>query len=119
MVRALAEAVSLQRPAGAALAGGISDHIHIAIPPAVAVAKAVQLIKGASSRWVKDSLPKLSGFAWQDGYGAFTVSESQIDTVRTYIRNQAEHHRTKTFAEEYRALLERHQVSFDEHFVFD
>ena len=58
----------------------------------------------------------MAGFSWQDGYGAFTVSESQVETVRTYIRNQAEHHRTKTFADESRALLERHLVAFDERY---
>ena len=59
----------------------------------------------------------MSGFAWQDGYGAFTVSESQIETVRDYIRRQEEHHRVKTFAEEYRVFLERHQVAFDERYL--
>jgi REP element-mobilizing transposase RayT len=98
--------------------GGVSDHVHVlvSIPPTVAVAKAVQLMKGGSSHWLKSEFRSLAGFAWQDGYGAFTVSESQIGTVRAYIRNQAEHHRTKTFAEEYRALLERHHVEFDERY---
>jgi len=58
----------------------------------------------------------LNHFAWQDGYGAFTVSESQVETVQACIRNQAEHHRTKSFADEYRALLERHHVAVDERY---
>ena len=83
----------------------------------MALSKAVQLIKGGSSHWMKETFPKVTGFAWQDGYGAFTVSQSQLDAVREYIRNQEEHHRTRSFAEEYRAFLERHQVEFDERFL--
>ncbi|MGH7960183.1 MAG: transposase, partial [Opitutaceae bacterium] len=56
-------------------------------------------------------------FAWQDGYGAFTVSESQLDTVQDYIRRQVEHHRHKTFAEEHRAFLQRHRIEFDERYL--
>lgn len=98
--------------------GGAADHAHIlvSIPPTVPISKAVQLMKGGSSHWLKTEFPALAGFAWQDGYGAFTVSESQVETLRTYIRNQAEHHRKKTFADEYRALLERHNVEFDERY---
>lgn len=101
--------------------GGVADHIHIllSIPANLALSKAVQLIKGGSSHWIKDAFPELAEFAWQDGYGAFTVSHSQLDAVRDYIRDQAEHHRTRTFAEEYRAFLERHEVQFDERFLFD
>ena len=99
--------------------GGVADHVHLllSIPASMALSKAVQLIKGGSSHWMKETFPKLTGFAWQDGYGAFTVSQSQLDAVREYIRNQEEHHRTKNFAEEYRAFLERHQVEFDERFL--
>ena len=99
--------------------GGVADHVHLllSIPASMALSKAVQLIKGGSSHWMKETFPKVTGFAWQDGYGAFTVSPSQLDAVREYIRNQEEHHRTKSFAEEYRAFLERHQVEFDERFL--
>jgi putative transposase len=99
--------------------GGVADHVHIllSVPASLAVSKGVQLIKGASSHWIKETFPNMAGFAWQDGYGAFTVSESQLDTVRDYIRRQPEHHRTKTFAEEYRTFLERHQIEFDERFL--
>ena len=98
--------------------GGVGDHVHvlISIPPIVPVSKAVQLLKGGSSHWLKSEFPNLSAFAWQDGYGAFTVSESQVEAVRAYIRQQAEHHRTRTFAEEYRSFLERHHVEFDERY---
>ena len=84
----------------------------------MALSKAVQLIKGGSSHWIKESFPNLAAFAWQDGYGAFTVSESQLDTVRDYIRRQPEHHRTETFAEEYKAFLARHRIKFDERYLF-
>ena len=99
--------------------GGVADHVHLllSIPASMALSKAVQLIKGGSSHWMKETFPKVTGFAWQDGYGAFTVSQSQLDAVREYIRNQEEHHRTKSFAEEYRAFLERHHVEFDERFL--
>ena len=99
--------------------GGVADHVHIlvSIPASMALSKAVQLIKGGSSHWIKDSFPNMAVFAWQDGYGAFTVSESQLDTARDYIRRQPEHHRTKTFAEEYKAFLERHRIEFDERYL--
>jgi REP element-mobilizing transposase RayT len=99
--------------------GGVADHVHllISIPASMALAKAVQLIKGGSSHWLKDTFPKLHGFSWQDGYGAFTVSQSQLDGVRQYIRNQEEHHRTKTFEEEYRAFLTKHHVEFDDRYL--
>ena len=99
---------------------GVADHVHIlvSVPASMALSKAVQLIKGGSSHWIKESFPNLAGFAWQDGYGAFTVSESQLDTVRDYIRRQPEHHRTKAFAEEYKAFLEKHRIEFDERYLF-
>ncbi|HMO65040.1 MAG TPA: IS200/IS605 family transposase, partial [Verrucomicrobiota bacterium] len=99
--------------------GGVADHVHVlvSIPASMSVSKAVQLIKGGSSHWIKETFANMAGFAWQDGYGAFTVSESQLDTVRDYIRRQPEHHRTRTFAEEYRTFLQRHRIEFDEHYL--
>jgi putative transposase len=86
--------------------GGVADHVHLllSIPASLAVSKAVQLLKGGSSHWLKETFPNLNDFAWQDGYAAFTVSQSQLDDIRAYVRSQREHHRTKTFAEEYRAF---------------
>jgi putative transposase len=100
-------------------AGGIADHVHILLlmPASMSVAKAVQLIKGGSSHWMKETFPSMAAFAWQDGYGAFTVSESQLDGIRDYIQQQGKHHRTKTFAEEYRAFLDRHRIQFDEQYL--
>ena len=79
------------------LIGGIENHVHLllGLPPTVAVSKAVQLIKGGSSAWLKDTFPWTRGFGWQDGYGAFTVSRSLVPEVENYIRNQREHHRVK------------------------
>ena len=101
--------------------GGVENHVHalVAIPPALGVSKAVQLLKGASSKWVKETLPGLAAFAWQDGYSAFTVSKSNLPEVTDYIRGQREHHRKRSFEEEYRAFLTRHGVDFDERYVWD
>jgi len=101
--------------------GGIEDHIHLllGIPPTLAVSEAVKQIKGGSSKWTHETFPNLTGFGWQDGYSAFTVSRSQLEITEAYIRNQREHHREKTFEEEYLALLQRHGVSFDLRHVFD
>jgi hypothetical protein len=98
--------------------GGVADHVHVlaTIPATIPISKAVQLIKGASSHWFKSTFSNTVSFAWQDGYGAFSVSEAQTGMVREYIRTQEEHHRTRTFAEEYRALLEQHGVQFDERY---
>jgi putative transposase len=100
--------------------GGVADHVHIliSVPATLALSKAVQLIKGGSSHWIKESFPNMAAFAWQDGYGAFSVSESQLDPVRDYIQRQPEHHRTKTFAEEYKTFPERHGIEFDERYLF-
>ena len=83
--------------------GGVADHIHLllVLPPSMSLSKAMQLLKGVSSRWLHENFPALSEFGWQDGYGAFTVSASQILSVRDYIRGQPEHHRATSFAEEY------------------
>lgn len=95
--------------------GGIEDHIHIlaSCSPKVALADFIRDIKANASRWINEP-PRGSGFAWQTGYGAFTVSVSQIEAVRRYIRNQAEHHRRMTFAEELQAVLQKHGIAFDE-----
>lgn len=99
--------------------GGVSDHVHIllSVPATLSVAKAVQLIKGGSSHWLKSVFPNIERFAWQDGYGAFTVSQSNLESVRGYIRDQEEHHRTKTFADEYQGFLKRHAIVFDEKYL--
>jgi putative transposase len=100
--------------------GGIENHVHllVGIPPTITVSRALQLLKGGSSKWVHETFPKLHLFQWQDGYGAFTVSKSQIAEVSEYIRRQREHHRTKTFEEEYIEFLRKHELEFDERYVW-
>ena len=78
------------------------------------VSKAVQLLKGASSRWIHETFEDLSAFAWQDGYGAFTVGLSQIPATKRYIERQREHHRDQTFEEEYGLFLRKHGVEYAE-----
>ncbi|HZL90074.1 MAG TPA: IS200/IS605 family transposase [Pirellulaceae bacterium] len=101
--------------------GGIEDHIHLLLgaPPTIAPAKIAQLFKGGSSAWIHEEFPELAAFAWQDGYGAFTVSKSAAPDVSAYIENQREHHRTRTYQEEYRALLDRHGIEYDERYLWD
>ena len=100
--------------------GGVEDHIHllIAMTPSTAPSRMVQQIKGGSAKWIHTNFPSLAGFAWQDGYGAFTVSRSALDEVGRYIDRQREHHRHVTFAEEYRAFLDKHGVEYDERYLF-
>jgi REP element-mobilizing transposase RayT len=100
--------------------GGVEDHVHLVLgmPPTLAPSKMVQLLKGGSSKWIHDTFPALRGFAWQDGYGAFTVSKSNLLEVITYVETQREHHRGRTFQEEFRALLDRHGIAYDERYLW-
>jgi putative transposase len=99
---------------------GTSDHLHalLSLPGMMSFAKAVQLIKGGSSKWVHETFANQSKFAWQEGYGAFSVSVSQAPKTIAYINNQKEHHRRKTFEEEFIELLERHGISYDSRYLF-
>jgi putative transposase len=100
--------------------GGTPDHTHVlvSLPATVPVAKAVQLIKAGSSKWLHETFPTMCDFAWQESYGAFSIGTSQVkDTIR-YINRQSEHHRTHTFVDEYRAFLERNGIEYDERYVF-
>jgi REP element-mobilizing transposase RayT len=100
--------------------GGIEDHIHLllSLPSTLDIAKAMQSIKGGSSKWVHDTFPQRKDFAWQEGYGAFSIGISQIEDTKRYIANQREHHRTKTFQEEYVAFLEKHGIEYDPRYVW-
>ena len=89
------------------------------MPPSIAVSEASKRIKGGSSGWVKENFPGCRGFSWQDGYGAFTVSKSAIPEVEEYIRNQREHHRARTFKDEYLAFLDKHEVYYEEKYLWD
>lgn len=103
------------------LINSMPDHVHILFELArtVSVSQAVEEVKKSSSRWIKTQGTEFASFAWQAGYGAFAVSESNVPTVRDYIAHQQEHHRRKSFQEEYRAFLERHGVVYDEKYVWD
>jgi REP element-mobilizing transposase RayT len=100
--------------------GGYEDHVHalVAAPPSLALSQAIQFLKGDSSKWIHEEFPELKGFAWQDGYGAFTVSKSNLPEVVRYIQNQREHHRKRTFQEEYLEFLRRHGIEYDERYVW-
>jgi len=93
---------------------GVADHVHLLVilPPTIAVSDFMSKLKSNSSGWAKDQLK--GRFAWQSRYGAFTVSESQVERVRNYIRAQEEHHRRATFEGEYKALLRAHGIEIDE-----
>ena len=101
--------------------GGIEDHIHllVSIPPKIAVSDAIRSIKSNSSRWVNEQEWSNRTFEWQKGYGAFTVSYSQMDRVRAYIANQELHHRKLTFQEEYIELLTKHDLHFELKYLFE
>jgi len=100
--------------------GGGEDHIHALViaPPTLAPSQIAQFLKGDSSKWIHDEFPALHDFAWQDGYGAFTVSKSHLPEVIRYIRHQREHHRKRTFQEEYLEFLQKHGVEYDEHYLW-
>jgi REP element-mobilizing transposase RayT len=100
--------------------GGVEDHVHmlVSLPSTLAVAKGVQLIKGGSSKWIHDTFPEQGKFAWQEGYGAFSIGVSGVEETIAYISRQAEHHRVKTFEEEFIAFLERHGIAYDPRYVF-
>jgi putative transposase len=100
--------------------GGCDDHIHALAnaPPTLAPSQIAQHLKGDSSKWIHEEFPKMRNFGWQDGYGAFTVSKSNIPEVIQYIQGQREHHRRKTFQEEYREFLEAHGIDYDERYLW-
>jgi putative transposase len=100
--------------------GGVEDHIHVLVmaPAALSPSQIAQRLKGDSSKWIHEEFPGLRGFAWQDGYGAFTVSKSNLPDVIRYIENQREHHQQNTFQEEYLDFLNKHGIDYDERYVW-
>lgn len=101
--------------------GGVEDHVHLllSLPASMPVSKAMQLIKGGASKWVHETFPEKKLFSWQEKYGAFSVSSSQMDVVTKYIQGQVEHHRKATFQEEFLALLKRHQIKYDPKYLWE
>jgi REP element-mobilizing transposase RayT len=100
--------------------GGVADHVHLllSLPATMSVAKAMQLVKGGSSKFVHETFTEQRAFAWQEGYGAFSVSISHVEETVAYIQRQEEHHRTKTFEEEYRSFLQKHGIEYEERHVW-
>jgi putative transposase len=100
--------------------GGLEDHLHLvlSLPPSLSVSKAVQLLKGNSSRWIRQTCPALEAFRWQDGYGAFTVSKSALPSTILYVERQRETHLKRTFQQELRGLLSRHDIAYDERYLW-
>jgi len=101
--------------------GGVEDHVHLllSLPATMPIAKAMQLIKGGSSKWVHETFAEQRLFGWQTKYGAFSVSVSQVDRIVGYIENQEAHHRKITFQEEFVAVLKKHRIDHDERYLWE
>jgi REP element-mobilizing transposase RayT len=103
------------------IVGGVEDHVHLlsALSRTCELAEMVKEVKRGSSLWLKTKGPDWQDFAWQNGYGVFSIGFSQIGAVREYIAGQEEHHREVSFQDEFRLLLKRYQIAFDERYVWD
>nr|VFJ55957.1 MAG: REP element-mobilizing transposase RayT [Candidatus Kentron sp. DK]VFJ60107.1 MAG: REP element-mobilizing transposase RayT [Candidatus Kentron sp. DK] len=103
------------------IVGGMEDHVHLLclLGRTVSLADCVKELKRVSSIWIKQRGPALTPFAWQNGYGAFSVSASSVGDVREYIAKQEEHHKRRSFQDEYRALLRKHGLVWDERYVWE
>ena len=101
--------------------GGYLDHVHILcmLSKKIALMKLLEEMKSHSSKWMKTKGIMFKNFYWQNGYGAFSVNPAQVDRVIAYIENQKEHHKKKTFQNEYKAFLTRYQVEYDERYIWD
>ena len=100
--------------------GGVEDHVHLLLSllTALSIAKAMQLVKPGSSKWMHETFPDQVGFAWQEGYGAFSIGISQVDRTIAYINTHEEHHRTLTLQEEFVRFLKYHGITIDERSEF-
>jgi len=103
------------------IAGGWEDHVHLlcVLSRTSSAAEIIKEVKRGSSLWIKTKSADLSEFAWQSGYGIFSVGFSQIKAARDYIAGQEEHHRQISFQDEFRTLLKRYEIEFDERYVWD
>jgi REP element-mobilizing transposase RayT len=101
--------------------GGYTDHIHILcmLSKKIALMKLMEELKSHSSKWIKTKGAGYENFYWQDGYGAFSVNPAEVDNVIRYITNQHKHHSKKIFQDEYRAILKKNNVDYDERYVWD
>ncbi len=100
--------------------GGTADHIHtlLSVAPTMAPSGIVKSLKANSSKWINQTLQLPTHFEWQEGYGAFSVSYSQVDKIVSYIRQQENHHRGKSFQQEYLGFLKRHKIEYDERYIW-
>jgi REP element-mobilizing transposase RayT len=100
---------------------GMPDHIHIllSIKPDIALSDLMRDIKASSSKWINEKKLVVGKFQWQEGFGAFSYSQSQIDNVINYIKNQKEHHLKKSFKEEYIAMLKKFEIEYNEKYLFE
>ena len=103
------------------IVNGVEDHVHcfLGLKPAVSVAELMKVVKAKSSKWVNENQKTKQHFAWQEGYGVFSYSRSQLDNVYKYILNQEEHHKKQTFREEYLNFLIKFEVPYDERYIFE
>ena len=103
------------------IVNGTEDHVHclLGLKPVVSISELIKTVKAKSSKYINDHKLTKASFEWQEGYGAFSYSHSQIDDVYHYVANQEEHHRKQTFKEEYLEFLKRFEISFDERYVFE
>jgi REP element-mobilizing transposase RayT len=101
-------------------AGGTENHLHLLVSQSkkVALCHLMEELKKGSSKWIKTKASALQAFAWQDGYGAFTVGESQVEALKLYIARQKERHKKQTFEEEFVLLLKKYHVQFDERYLW-
>ncbi|MFZ4593057.1 MAG: transposase [Verrucomicrobiaceae bacterium] len=101
--------------------GGVADHVHLAVrlSRTITMSQLIEELKTSSSKWLKTQSPALAAFAWQRGYGAFSVGPSDLNALLHYIDNQEEHHRTRTFQDEYRAFLKKYGIEYDGRYVWD
>ncbi len=103
------------------IVGGVADHVHqlLVLPKIMSVSDLVRELKRSSSLWIKQRDVLLKDFSWQGGYGAFSVGQGEVEMVREYIAKQEEHHRKRSFQDEYRAFLTKYGIAYDERYLWD
>lgn len=103
------------------LINGMTDHVHclFSMKPSVSISEIIKAVKARSSKWINENGKCNSRFEWQSGFACFSCSKSQVDTTYTYIQNQEKHHSSLSFRDEYLLLLQKHDIDFDEKYIFD
>jgi len=113
--------IARAQKAPALAVGGVADHVHIllSLPATLSISKTIQLLKGNSSKWLHEEFQELRSFNWQEGYGAFSIGMSGVPETKSYIATQTEHHRKRTFQEEFHSFLDKHALIYDEAILWD